>query len=142
MRRLALSPVNVIVCVLALTLLAPLGCESGPKTGKVRGKVTYKGKPVKEGTVTFLNLTEGGAAEATIGPEGAYAVATGVVVGDYVVEIKPLVEMRDTDPGKSPPAPVEKNAPDIPRKYRMQGTTPLKASVKEGENEINLEMTP
>lgn len=110
--------------------------------GKVRGKVLFKGQPVKEGLVTLLNLTEGGAAEANLNPDGTYAIANPVAIGEYVVEIKPLTTIVDTDPGKSPPAPVEKKAPDIPRKYRMQGTTPLKASVKKGENEINFEMTP
>ena len=125
-------------------LVLPLlvGCSSGPAKGDVRGKVTFKGKAVKEGSVTFLNTKEGGAAEAQIGAEGAYAVQGGVVVGEYVVEIKPLIHIVDTDPGKSPPAPVEKAAPDIPKKYRMQGTTTLKASVKPGKNEINFEMTP
>jgi hypothetical protein len=121
------------------------GCDSGPATGEVSGKVTFKGKPVKEGSVTLLNANNsnvGGAYEAQIGAEGAYAITAGVVVGDYLVEIKPLTHMVDTDPGKSPPAPMEKPAPDIPKKYRMQGTTPLKASVKAGKNEINFEMMP
>ena len=111
----------------------------------VSGKVSFKGKPVKEGWVTLLNANNsnvGGAYEAQIGAEGAYAIASEVVVGDYLVEIKPLTQIVDTDPGKSPPAPVEKPAPDIPRKYRQQGMTPLKASVKAGKNEINFEMTP
>jgi len=120
-------------------LLAP-GCSSGPTKGEVQGKVTFQGKPVKEGRVNFLNLTEGGAAEAQIAADGAYVVKGGVVVGEYVVEIAPLMHMMDTDPGKTPPSLVEKNAPDIPRKYRQQGTTPLKASVKSGKNEINFEM--
>lgn len=127
--------------ILAAATLATLypGCDSGPTTGDVRGKVTFKGKPVTEGTVTFLNPTEGGAAEAAIQKDGSYA-ATRVVIGQYVVEIKPLTEIVDTDPGKSPPAPVEKKAPDIPRKYRMQGTTPFNVKVEKGQNDINFEM--
>ena len=129
--------------VLAIWCFAVLtGCDSGPQTGEVSGKVTFKKKAVKEGTVTLLNPTEGGAYEGQIGAEGAYAVQGRVLVGEYLVEIKPLVQIVDTDPGKSPPAPMEKPAPDIPKKYRMQGTTPLKASVKAGKNEINFEMTP
>jgi hypothetical protein len=117
-------------------------CSQGPPTGEVRGKVTFKGQSVKEGLVTFLNTKEGGAAEAQIGASGDYAVGSGVPLGEYVVEIKPLVHIVDTDPGKSPPAPVEKPAPDIPAKYRQQGKTPLRATVKAGKNEINFEMTP
>lgn len=123
-------------------LCLPLACSHGPPTGEVRGKVSFKGQPVKEGLVTFLNTKEGGAAEAQIGASGEYKVATGVALGDYVVEIKPLVHIVDTDPGKSPPAPVEKPAPDIPTKYRQQGKTPLRATVKAGKNEINFDMTP
>ena len=127
--------------VAVLALLA--GCNHGPPTGKVRGKVTFKGQPVKEGRVTFLNPKEGGTYEAMIGSDGSYAIPVGVNVGEYVVEISPLMEMKDTDPGKTPPAPVEKAAPDIPRKYRQQGTTPFKGqTVKQGPNDINFEMTP
>jgi hypothetical protein len=134
--RLALL---VIACLVVPT---PLGCNNGPPSGKVRGKVTFKGQPVKEGRVTFLNPKEGGTYEALLAADGGYAVQGRVAVGDYVIEISPLMEIKDTDPGKSPPAPVEKKAPDIPKKYRMQGTTPLKATVKQGDNEINFEMTP
>jgi hypothetical protein len=118
------------------------GCDSGPARGEVTGKVTFKGNPVKEGKITFLNPAGAGDAEADIQPDGTYAVQGGAVVGDYVVVVAPLVEMKDTDPGKSPPAPVEKKAPDIPVKYRQQGKTPLKATVKAGKNGINFEMTP
>jgi hypothetical protein len=141
--RLALT-IRVTFPVVAACLIVSIsgGCSQGPASGKVRGKVTFKGQPVKEGTVTLLNPKEGGAYEAQIGAEGAYAVPNPVAVGEYLVEVKPLVTIVDTDPGKSPPAPVEKPAPDIPKKYRQQGTTTLKASVKQGDNEINFEMTP
>lgn len=128
-------------CCIAILLLA-IGCNRGPETGTVRGKVSFKGQPVKEGRLTFSNLTEGGAAEALLNADGTYAVANGVPLGEYIVEINPLTVIVDTDPGKSPPAPVEKKAPDIPHKYRQQGKTPLKAAVKAGENEFNFELTP
>ncbi len=104
--------------------------------------MTFKGKPVTEGTVTFLNPKGEGDAEAEIGKDGSYEVRGGVVVGEYLVTITPPVHIVDTDPGKSPPAPVEKNMPDIPRKFRMQGTTTLKATVNPGQNECNFDMTP
>jgi hypothetical protein len=131
----------VIACSVAITCLS-LGCSSDPKKGEVAGKVTFKSKPVKEGTLTFLNTKGEGDFEAKIGAEGAYAISGGAVLGEYQVEIKPLIEIKDTDPGKSPPAPVEKPAPDIPTKYRQQGKTPLRATVKAGKNEINFDMKP
>jgi hypothetical protein len=117
------------------------GCSKGPRTGEVYGKVTFKGQPVREGTVTFLNPTEGGAAEAQINTDGTYAVKN-VVVGEYLVVITPPIHIVDTDPGKSPPAPVEKPAPNIPQKYRQQGSTTLKAVVTQGKNEHNFDMKP
>jgi hypothetical protein len=125
-----------------LAISFAIGCSQGPPTGRVRGKVTFKGKPVNEGLVTFINSKEGGAAEAYIDKDGSYAVKNPVPVADYQVVITPLVEIKDTDPGKSPPSPVEKAAPDIPRKYRTPGSSPLQASVKQGENEFPFEMTP
>jgi hypothetical protein len=126
----------------ALLAVSAIGCSQGPPTGKVHGKVTFKGQPVKEGRVTLLNPTEGGAYEGLIAEGGVYTVPNPVLVGDYVVVVTPLTHIVDTDPGKTPPSAVEKPAPDIPRKYRMQGQTPLKASVKQGENELNLDLTP
>ncbi len=118
------------------------GCgPSGPPVGEVSGKVTFKGQPVKEGTVTFMNPTEGGAGESPIGADGSYAIEE-LVVGEYIVVVNPLMEMKDTDPGKSPPALVEKPAPNVPTKYRQQGLTPLKASIKEGKNEFPIQMSP
>jgi hypothetical protein len=133
------------VCCLVLIICCSVafsGCDQGPPAGKVRGKVTFKGKPVAEGLVTFINPKEGGAAEAYLNSDGTYAVGNRVPVGDYQVMITPLTEMKDTDPGKTPPMKVEKNAPDVPRKYRMPGSTPLKATVVAGENEFNFDMMP
>jgi hypothetical protein len=136
-------PSVLVFAALGPALWLCLGCSTGPERGEVHGKVTFKGQPVKEGTITFLNTKEGGAAEAQIKPDGTYVIEGGAVIGDYDrVEIKPLTELKDTDPGKTPPSRVEKAAPDIPMKYRQQGTTPLKATVKAGKNEINFEMLP
>jgi hypothetical protein len=147
LRRLAHSDLRFGICLVigtwSLGLLLAVGCSSGPVKGDVKGKVTFKGNPVKEGKVTFLNPAGLGDSEADISGDGTYEVRGGVVVGEYIVEIKPLVVIVDTDPGKSPPAPVEKKAPDIPGKYRQQGSTPFKnVAVKGGKNEINFEMTP
>ena len=86
------------------------GCSSsGPAVGEVSGKVTFKNQPVKEGTVTFLNPNEGGAGESPIDANGNYTIPH-LVVGEYIVIVTPLMEMKDTDPGKSPPAPVDRKS--------------------------------
>jgi hypothetical protein len=138
------QPTRAVVFAIAVGILTAgtVGCSSGPATSPVKGKVTFQGKPVAEGTVTFLNPTEGGAAEAQINKDGSYTFQGGVLPGEYLVVITPLMHIVDTDPGKSPPAPMEKLAPDIPPKYRQQGTTKLRASVKPGPNEFPFDMTP
>jgi hypothetical protein len=120
-------------------VVAAIGC-GGPRTGEVEGKVTFEGKAVTEGSVTLLNPKEGGSYEGQINSDGTFAVKNRVVVGEYLVVITPPMIMMDTDPGKSPPAPVEKPAPNIPQKYRQQGSTNLKADVKEGKNTFEFDM--
>jgi hypothetical protein len=129
------------VCLTALGF----GCSSsssGPATGEVQGKVTFKGAPVTEGTITFLNPKEGGSGEGKLGPDGAYTIPNKLNVGEYVVVVTPPIHIVDTDPGKSPPAPVEKNVKNIPPKYRQQGLTPLKFKVEAGKNEANFDLLP
>ena len=135
------SVVALAFAILSLGAL-PGGCSKGPPTGEVQGKVTFKGKPVTEGSVQFLNPKEGGSAGADLNADGTYVIKNPVVVGEYLVIVSPLIHIVDTDPGKSPPAPVEKPAPNIPPKYRMQGTTTLKAKVQTGKNIRDFDMTP
>ena len=133
---------NICLIASCLSSVFIAGCSSsGPAVGEVSGKVTFKSQPVKEGTVTFLNPNEGGAGESPIDASGNFTISH-LVVGEYIVIVTPLMEMKDTDPGKSPPAPVEKSAPNIPVKYRQQGLTPLKTPIKEGKNEFQIEMHP
>jgi len=127
---------------LAVLLLLTAGCFRGPAMGQVRGKVTFKGKPVREATITFLNPTTGYATEAELQQDGSYVVKTkenGLVVGEYIVTVNPLIYLDSSDP-KTPPSPTEKPAPDIPEQYRNQGRTSLRATVKGGPNEFNFEL--
>jgi hypothetical protein len=110
--------------------------------GAAGGQVAYRGKPVTEGTVTFYNLTSGYTAEARLGPDGSYTVTTpegGLEVGDYVVTVNPPIVIDNSDP-KTPPSQVEKPSPNIPPRYRTQGSTPLKATVQKGSNTFNFDM--
>jgi len=127
---------------LAFAAALLVGCSQAPPMGQVSGKVTFQGQPVTEGSITFLNLKEGGTAGADLSADGTYTVAGGAVPGDYTVVINPPTEIVDTDPGKSPPAPMEKNMPNIPPKYRMQGTTTLSATIKAGPNTCDFDMLP
>lgn len=127
----------------AFLVMGLAGCSRGPAVGEVTGKVTFGGRPVTEGTITFLNPTTGYVAAAALQDDGSYLIVTpegGVVVGDYIVMVNPLIYVDRSNP-RTPPSPVEKTAPDIPQKYRTQGRTPLRAIVHSGPNTFNFEMT-
>jgi hypothetical protein len=119
------------------------GCW-GPAVGQVSGKVTFKGRPVTEGKINFINPETGFAAEAELGSDGGYVIKNiegGLVVGDYTVMVTPPIIIVDNDPGKTPPSPMEKPVANIPAKVRNQATTPLRATVKKGSNTFDFELS-
>ncbi len=83
-----------LVASLCLACLIPMACgPSGPKLVKVRGRVTYQGKPVTKGTVAFQS-TQPDRRNATgqIDPDGYYTLQTeapgdGAEAGAYYVAI-------------------------------------------------------
>jgi hypothetical protein len=118
-----------------------LGCNGGkPATGQVSGTVTFKGSPVREGRVTF-HSDSGPSYDAKLTPDGSYTIEGGVTVGDYKVTVEPLIVRRRVDP-RGPEVGDEKAAPDIPQRNRTPGSTELRATVKEGKNELNFDMKP
>jgi hypothetical protein len=119
------------------------GCgPSGPQKGVVEGQVTFKGVPVTEGTVSFQR--PGSAAEAPLGPEGRYSITEdgGLPVGQYTITVTPATFVDTSDPKLPPNTVAERKAPNIPEKYRREGSTPLKETVQPGKNVFNFELKP
>src|SRR5215831_2512081 len=80
----------------ALLLSALVGCGWGETLGVgVSGTVTYKGQPIKEGTISFIPMsgTNGPKCGANI-DEGRYAIPrrAGLAPGKYRVEIRAFEE--------------------------------------------------
>lgn len=125
------------------------GCSGeGPdyETGQVSGTVTFDGKPVTEGSVTFHSEELGTGGTADLGSGGTFTVrgaeGAGLRVGSYVVRISPPPQdFGDGDPNKPAPTIAPKEFPNIPEKYRDSKTSGLKADVKAGPNEFKFEMT-
>lgn len=137
----------------AALLLVP-GCgparPKGPQA-TVHGKVTVKGSPVPEGTVvSFMGQSKSGGS-ATTGADGAFRLVgpTGgqtIPVDKYKVVLMPggsggpptpeqeMAQMM-RDPNE---APMPKSV--IPDKYQNPNTTPEEHEVKEGDNEINIDL--
>lgn len=132
------------MCFLAMVLLTSASCRSGTRTGEVRGAITFQKKPVTEGTVTFFNPSTGHGVDCKIQEDSSYVVTTkerGLPVGEYTVTITPALYLDKSDP-TTPPALLEKAAANIPMKYRREGSTPLKATVVEGKNDLVFDMVP
>jgi len=129
------------IAIVALLFPVVCGCGGGDELQKypVKGTVTYKGQPVLEGNVSFRNEDHGSG--GVIGADGTFEVEGGLPAGKYNVYISPpdIMEAptfgRD---GKAPPKP--KPYPNIPQKYRLPATSDLTADVKEGTNDVKLEM--
>jgi len=119
----------------AAALLTALGCDSGPRTGEVSGTISYDGKPVEKGAITFVPIdgkatTEGGnivggkytAAKVPVGNAKVYINGTKVIGKKkaYNTKDSPEVDLYDEL---------------LPDKYSNQGTTELTFEVKPGKNE-------
>jgi hypothetical protein len=75
-----------LISAIGLILLALAGCESEPSPlAPVRGKVSYKGIPLRGGSIVFTpdpdRNRDGPIAEAEIQPDGTYALLTDKVPG-------------------------------------------------------------
>lgn len=138
-RRFLLGP------ILASAVLLPMGCSgaAGPAMAPVSGTVTYNGKPVPKGTVSFV-ATKDGQRNATgmIDQAGHYTLQTenprdGAEVGDYEVSIfSHDEEILDYTP--KTPIKVQRV---VPEKYEDPKKSGLKRTVKPGSNTFDFELT-
>lgn len=115
-----------------------VGCDNSSEgRGSVKGKVSFDGKPVEKGMVTFTPTgeTKGPAAFATI-ENGAYklkASDNGPVIGSHKVTL-----MGERDSGKKDSGGATIYEQVIPSEYSKPNS--LTAQIKAGENEVNLEL--
>jgi len=92
-KRIRILP---ILCVVLVFVALP-GCgKKVPPTGEVSGTVTFKGKPLPEGVVAFVNTEEGRRGEGSI-KDGQYTVPNAPVGPcgvEVVVNIAPVASGR------------------------------------------------
>jgi hypothetical protein len=143
---------RILAALLALTLFG--GCGSGlPERGKVTGKVTFNGKPVPQGTVTFYPKT-GRSASGRIQPDGTYTLTTfdegdGAIVGSHEVTIEAVrfagaprgksfeEEIANVKSGKAADPAAAKPQWLLPEKYSIRGQSGLTREVESGANTID-----
>lgn len=124
-------------------LMASVGCgKSAPVTGKVAGKLTYKGQPVSDALVIFESAETQRTITAPVKADGTYEVVIaggeGLPVGNYQVWVTPPPHSIPMEQFKTPPPP--KQYPNIPQKFREPETSGLTLQVVNGQNNYDIAM--
>src|SRR5262249_28100061 len=136
---------QVALLLLALVAMPAVSCSSGERTRlyPVRGQVLYKDRPVVRAMVVLHPLEEQPAGSskpiAYTDAEGRFSVTTnrpgdGAPAGEYAV----TVELREKTP-----TGVEKvrGRNLLPARYSKPESSGLRCSVREGQNELPLNLT-
>lgn len=123
-----------------------LACGCSKHAAKVAGAVTLGGKPLTSGVVNFTPVSPGPSAYGNVAADGRYALQTGaergLVPGDYTVTVA-----ANATPEEAAKMGFKVGREGImplltPPKYADVKTSPLKASVKPGAQEIDLALEP
>lgn len=130
--------------VFAILLSSVIGCgPSGPQRAVVFGTVTYDGKEVGDGEISFIPKAEtsgsGGGSRITLG-QYRIDLGGGVLLGDYKVSIVGYELAPGAEP---PPAIIDINTPRgkkfLPAKYNIK--TELDISISENSDvEANFDL--
>ena len=127
--------------VLAVAFIA--GCREStlPATSEVKGVITYKGQPVKNGQVVFHpegteNSGRGVTDELGQFVLSTYTMADGAVLGMHKVTVEVLENSNQAEPLNR----IRARSP-IPLKYADLKLTPLKIEVRQEPNEVELQLT-
>lgn len=121
-----------IAILLFVTIAGCGGSGSKRKLVQVSGTVTYEGKPLTSGTITFVGEGQSPVnAAGEISSSGTYKLSTetpgdGAAPGSYKIRIEswaspPKMDETGVDPGKSA----------VPEKYGRIETSGLTATVKD-----------
>jgi len=148
--------------VTGLVIVSIVGCGDDTGLGKrypVYGKVTYNGKPIEKGQITFAPTKTEGTTRAANGviENGNYTLTTaangdGALPGDYQVtiiskevddsKVAETIAQKGGGGRQMDVAKANKAAQNlIPAKYQLADTSKLKATVKEESNKFDFELT-
>jgi hypothetical protein len=154
------------LCFTAVVVLGFAGCgKREPPTGEVSGTVTYKGKPLPEGMITFFNADEGRSGQAAIkdgeyecpnAPVGPCGVEVSVNIAREAGANAPDMSKRMKAmmaKAKGMGADVPEDAPTelkaehssaipIPRRYANYKTSGLTCTVEQGKQTLNVPLQP
>jgi hypothetical protein len=119
-----------------LALVVPAGCgPAKPPVGTVKGKVTIGGGPPSERLmVYYINSLIGQGSMSTVDVDGSYALKDPIRPAEYTVYFEKMVS------GEGEVSTGQSIAGTIPAEYRTEVKSPLKKTVAEGANVLDLEI--
>jgi hypothetical protein len=123
-------PLSLVCTLLVMLGSGLLGCNSGG-AGTVKGTVTYQGKPLPTGAVTFIG---GGTEPQTVTApitNGTYT-AVGVPAGAVKITVTAPPPSAPPPPGTPAAGPATDSVP-IPAKYGFADQSGLGYTVTSGE---------
>ena len=138
-----MNKTRILGFVLSFGLVVLVGCGK-PKTGTVKGKITFENKALAGATVTFW--VEGQTPIVATTDEQGFYQADNVAVGAVGVSVVPASAAADGETLKrlakdgvtmAPPVP-KKNKPVVPATYADPLTSGLTHTVTEGESTYDI----
>ncbi|HBN75142.1 MAG TPA: hypothetical protein DD473_04855 [Planctomycetaceae bacterium] len=137
-----MNRISVYQLIFASFTFVLIGCSGGgepagpSKNATVSGKVTSDGKPVSNAVISFEKPAFG-AWGADLSADGSYTLE--LAAGEFNVSITPKAATTTTmDPGNMPE---QTESTDIPKKYRSASTSGATATINEGDNTYDLELS-
>jgi hypothetical protein len=102
------------------------GCDSGPPTAEISGNVSYDGKPIEVGNISFYPRDGKGTTSGGVIINGAY-MAKGVSFGEMDVKINAskVIRKRKLYPSNPKSDEVEERGEFLPEKYHEKTTLTL-----------------
>ncbi|QDT41813.1 hypothetical protein Pan241w_18810 [Gimesia alba] len=132
------------LCFLISFCLVVSGCGGGvddaPTLQPVKGTIKKDGKGIKDVRVSFVPAEDGIPAIGVSGEDGTYELSNpkggkGAQVGTYKVVLSVTPSEESYASGGDP----NKAKLPFPKSYTSKTTTPKSATVKEGENVVDIE---
>lgn len=124
--------------LLLVFLIATIGCGGMPAT--VTGKVTVDGNTYKGLRVTFVPEAGGAAVSGKTDEQGSYTLRTGKQPGLVPGEYRVTITGFSKTPSPTMTAAEVKALRIVPDESSNRDTTPHRATVVAGSNEVNLDL--
>lgn len=129
------------LCGCSLLFVSAAGCGPSDPLARypVKGKVSFQGQPVEEGTITFEDPSAGQVNSSPLAAGGAYSLE--LPAGDFKVSVAPPLVETKAGPD-SPGDMVPKKVANIPKKYWVQEKSGLTARVERDNTTFDFDLQP